>query len=245
MMKKWGIALLLAGVFLGACKSDDDNRDLPQDEQNQIDDQAIVDYLEDHYFDPERGVIKKYDEEDEEDDTYPNLKSLGVKLPSGVWVVKRPGVEAEGTSVVSNTQDSILISYNSSRFKASYEDLNENQRAYNKFPAPFFNTIYSTGTAAWDPVFYHTKLTEEMITRNIDLSYFVIEGFVEGLKEFKSTQTNGSDLYNFQGAIIVPSRMAYGRDFVYLGGQLDPNSYRDNSFVFNFEVHKVIPRNTN
>lgn len=245
MMKKWGITLLLAGVFIGGCKSDDDDKDLPQEDQNQVDDQAIVAYLEDHYFDSERGLIKKYTDEVVEDETNPSLKTLGVKLPSGVWVIKRPNVEAEGPSITSNTQDSILISYNSTRFKATYEDLGESQKPYNKFSVSFYNTIYSTGTAAWDPVFYHTKLTEDMISKNIDLSYFVIEGFVEGLKEFKSTQTNGSDLYNFQGAIVVPSRAAYGRDFTYLGGALDPNTYRDNSFVFNLELHKVLPRNTN
>ena len=82
-----------------------------------------------------------------------------------------------------------------------------------------------------------------MTDMNIDLESFVIEGFVEGLKEFSATETSGVDLYNFQGVILVPSRLAYGRDFVYLGGNLDVNTYRDNSFVFNFELHKVVPRN--
>src|SRR5690606_21922932 len=122
MMKKWGICLLVAGLFLGACKNDDDVNELPQDEQNQVDDQAILAYLEDHYFDPERGLIKKYDEDDEEDDNYPSLKSLGTKLNSGVWVIKRPGVPAEGPAVTNNLQDSLLISYHSKRFIATNKD---------------------------------------------------------------------------------------------------------------------------
>ena len=244
MMKKWGIAILLIGLTFSSCRSNDDDNDLPQDEQNQVDDDAIAEFLDDHYFDPERGLIKKFDSEDASDDNYPTLKSLGVKLPSGVWIVKRPEVEAEGPSIADNLSDSILISFNSTRFKASYEDLIPGQKPYEKYTGLFFNTIYSTGTASWDPIFYYYNIGES-VNSNIDLSYYVMEGFVEGLKHFKSTQTNGADIYNFQGAIIVPSRVAYGRDFVYLNGILDNMTYRDNSFIFNFELHKVLPRNTN
>lgn len=243
MMKKWGLALLAIGLVFTSCKSDDDNDDLPQDEQNQIDDTAIVEYLEEHYFDPARGLIKKYDEVVTAD-SIPNLKSLGTKLPSGVWIIPRAGVPAEGEIADDNLKDSILISYNSMRFKATYEDLGEGEEPYSKYQGSFYNTIYSSGTAAYDPIFYYTKITDAMAEKNIDLTYFTIEGFLEGLKHFKSTQTNGSDLYNFQGAIVVPSRLAYGRDFVFLNGMLDQNTYRDNSFVFNFELHKVLPRNT-
>ena len=243
-MKKWGIMLIALAIFSTACKSDDDGyRDLPRDEQDQLDDQAIIQYLEDHYFEPEKGLIEKYDEDDEEDDQYPSLKSLAVKLPSGVWIAKRPEVVAEGPKITSNTQDSILISYNSVRFRATNEDLAENQRLYSKNFASFYNTIYSTGTANWDPPFYYKKITQDLIDKKVDLTYFAMEGFVEGLKEFASVQNSGADLYNFQGAILVPSRMAYERDFVFLGGSLDANTYRDNSFVFNFELHKVVPRN--
>lgn len=244
MMKKLGIGLM-ALIFLSvSCSSDDDGyRDLPQEDQNSLDDQAIVQYLEDHYFNPERGTIKRFDDETDEDDDFPSLKSLGVKLPSGVWVVKNPNVTAEGPSITDNINDSILISYNSMRFKASDEFTSDGGRLYETYLNPFYNTIYSTGTPAWDPIFYYRHITEEMTDMNIDLESFVIEGFVEGLKEFSATETSGVDLYNFQGVILVPSRLAYGRDFVYLGGNLDANTYRDNSFVFNFELHKVVPRN--
>lgn len=242
MMKKFSISLLMLFILAASCKKDDDFKDLPQDERNQVDDRAISDYLEDHYFDSDKGLIKKYKEEDEDDDDFPPLMSMATKLPSGVWIVVRPGVEAEGPAVTNNKTDSILISYNSMRFKATYDGLKEGQKAYEAGAGSFYNTIFSTGTPAWDPIFYHQFISPEMQEKGINEDHFQIKGFIEGLKHFKSTQTNGSELYNFQGAILVPSRMAYGREFVYLGGSLDPVSYRDNSFMFNFELHRVIPR---
>ncbi len=242
MMKKWGICILIAGLFFSACKNDDDNNEISIDDQNQVDDEAILQYLEDHYFSPERGLIKKYDDEDESDDDYPNLKSLGTKLNSGVWIVKRPGVTAEGPSITSNVQDSIWISYDSKMFRASNDNLDTGDGRLYGTTGGFFNSINSTGEAAWDPYFYYTHLTEEMISNDINLTHFVMEGFVEGLKHFNSTQTSGTDLYNFQGAIIVPSRLAYARDYIYSGGTLRNDIYRNTSFIFNFELHKFIPR---
>ena len=63
---------------------------------------------------------------------------MGTKLPSEVWIVKRLRIEAEGPSVVNNTQDSILIFFNSTRFKASFEDLAVNQKSYNKLSISFY-----------------------------------------------------------------------------------------------------------
>ena len=242
MMKKWGIAIIAAGLLFTACNKDDGNDELVQEEQNKVDDDAIVEYLQDHYFSPDRGVIKKFDSEDEADDDYAPLSENATKLPSGVWVVKRPGVTAEGPVATNNENDSILVSYQSTYFKATYEDLAENEKPYAAISGPFLSTISTSGTPAWDPVFYYRKLTDAQIDNGIKLSGYVIEGFTEGLKEFKSTDNDGTELYNFQGAIIVPSRMAYSRDFDYLSGT-PSYSYRDCSFVFNFELHRVVPRN--
>lgn len=243
MIKKFGIGLLMISLAFTACKKDDEFNDLPQDEQNEVDDRAISDYLEDHYFDTEKGLIKKYSADDETDDGFPSLMAQATKLPSGVWIVKRECVSAEGPAISDNQTDSILISYNSTRFKATYDDLEDGEKPYLKYSSPFLNTIFSTGTPVWDPVYYYKDISETLENSGIDESFFVIEGFVEGLKHFKSTMTTGEDLYNFQGAIIVPSRKAYGRDFVYINGSLDPSTYRDNSFIFNFELHKIVPRN--
>lgn len=240
-MKKWGLAILALGVFFNACKNDDDVDELPVEEQNQVDDDAIVEYLQDHYFDPERGLIKEFDSEDSTDNDYPNLHSLGTKLPSGAWVIKRPEVVAEGPVADDNTQDSILISYEVKYFKASYQDMGEHGKPYKPLNT-LSSTINGAGTATWDPSFYYVNIENLGLNDNINSSHFVMEGFTEALAHFNSTGTTGSDLYNFQGAIVIPSRLAFGRDFVFAGGGLN-YSYRDLSFVFNFELHKVIPRN--
>lgn len=238
-MKKWGLTILAFGLLFTACKNDDDNdNELPIEEQNQVDDDVIVEYLKDHYF-GERGLVKAFNDTDSTDNDFPSLHSLGTKLPSGVWIVKRPEVIAEGRAVEDNTQDSILISHESKIFKASYQNLTEGQKPYTSLQT-FATTINGSGTAGWDPSFYHYHIPATM-NDNINLSHFVIEGFVEGLKHFHSTDTDGSDLYNFQGLIVVPSRLAFGRDLVYAGGSLN-YAYRDYSFVFNFELHRVIDR---
>jgi|SRR5690606_3521098 len=240
MMKKWGLAIIAAGLIFTACKDDDNGFDeLPLDEQNQVDDDAIVEYLQNHYFDSERGLIKEFDADDESDDDFPTLYAQGTKLSSGVWIVKREGVVAEGPAADNNAQDSILISYDVKMFKANYKDLQEGGKPYNPI-SPYSTTINGAGVGTWDPSFYYYHIPETM-NDNIELKHFVIEGFTEGLKHFNSTDNDGSDLYNFQGAIIVPSRAAFGRDLVYNGSSLNYN-YRDISFVFNFELHKVIPR---
>lgn len=239
MIKKWGFAIIALGILFTACKNDDDVRELPVEEQNDIDDRAIVEYLQNHYFDPEKGLIKEFDAGDPGDDNYATLHSQGIKLPSGVWIVKKPGVVAEGRIAQDNTKDSILISHEIRVFKASYENLTGEQKPYKSIQT-IASTINGSGTAIWDPSYYFYHIPSTM-NDNVNLSHFVVEGFTEGLKQFNSTQTSGADLYNFQGAIIVPSRAAFGRDFVYSGSALN-YAYRDFSFVFNFELHKVIDR---
>lgn len=246
MLKKIGFFILAAGMTsFWACSDDDGTfkiKDIPQDERNELDDLAILQYLEDHYFETEFGMIKSFNDSIQEDETTPSLLTLGTKLPSGVWVVKRPEYEAEGPAVTDNSKDSILISFNSARWVSSDDDLAEGQRLYEKNTATFFNTIYTTGTPAWDPLFYYVNITPAMEENEIDESFFVIPGFVEGLKQFQSTDTDGVEVFDFQGAILVPSRAAYGRRTTFLEGQKDPIKYRDNCFVFNLELHKVIPR---
>lgn len=245
MMKKWGLAILALGLLFTACKNDDDtNNEIPVEEQNQVDDDAIVEYLQNHYFDPERGLIKEFDADDESDNDYPTLHSQGTKLPSGVWIVKRAGMVAEGPIADNNAQDSILISIQTQAFIASNKDLAENEKLYssilplNSLP---WTTINSSGVPIWDPAYYYVNIPRLNLNDNINLTHFEIEGFTEGLKNFNSTGTSGAELYNFQGAIIVPSRLAFGRDLAYVSGALN-YSYRNYSFVFNFELHKVIDR---
>lgn len=238
------MVFMACGVLFTACKNDDDDIELPQNDQNQVDDEAIIQYLQDHYFEPNRGLIKAYNESDSTDDVYPSLQENATQLPSGVWIVKRQGVTAEGPVADDNTQDSILISLETKVFKADNRDLLEGERLYgtlSSLSSEPWSTINQSGQPIWDPFFYYTHLTDAQIENDINLSNFVIEGFTEGIKHFNSTETDGLDVYNFQGAIIVPSRAAYGRDVDYISGTPKYN-YRDFSFVFNFELHKVIDR---
>lgn len=242
MMKKWGLLILAFGFLFTACKSDDDGFNEPnQEDQNRIDDEVIEIYLKEHYFDPERGKIKQFSTTDSLDDNYPTLFSQAQKLPSGVWIVKRADYIAEGAQVSNNKTDSILISYEQKIFTADYTDTTETIRPYKAL-----QTVYSTlesGTPKWDPSFYYVNLANLNLNDNVKEEHFVVEGFVEGLKHFKATNSNGIDLYDFQGAIVVPSRMAFGRDFAFVGNTLDFTTFRNKTFVFNFELHKVVPRN--
>src|SRR5690606_26428867 len=106
---------------------------------------------------PERGLIKEFDSEDSTDNDYPNLHSLGTKLPSGAWVIKRPEVVAEGPVADDNTQDSILISYEVKYFKASYQDMGEHGKPYKPLNT-LSSTINGAGTATCDPSFYYVNI---------------------------------------------------------------------------------------
>lgn len=241
MMKKWGFAIIAVVFAFTACKNDDDNGEPSIANQNTWDDEAILSYLEDHYFEPERGQIKRFDAEDSTDNEYPTLLAQGTKLPSGVWVIKKNDFVAEGRPVVNNAQDSILISYEAKTFVADKEALAEGQKPYTNNFQTLFSTINGSGTAQWDPFFYFTHITPTMAESDVKIEHYVIEGFVEGLKHFQSTANDGVDAFNFQGAIIVPSRAAFGRDVTYYGGS-PSYSFRNTSFIFNFELHKVIDR---
>jgi len=65
--------------------------------------------------------------------------------------------------------------------------------------------------------------------------YYQIPGFREALQKFKSFKNLSSETsYNLQGVIIVPSRAAFARNphYPYLN-----TSYRNKSFVFNFQIY--------
>ena len=71
-----------------------------------------------------------------------------------------------------------------------------------------------------------------------------LKNFVEGLKHFKTTERSVNDLYNFQGVIILPSRLAYARNKYYISGTglSEYSGNRDRSFIFNFELPKIEKR---
>ncbi len=245
MIKKFFVTLLATATFFTSCKSDDDNKELSVEQQNSLDDQAIEEYLERHYFSADNGKIATFDTiTGNEDDNYPSLKQLAVKDPAGYYYAYRPDVEAEGPSIVSSDESEILISYDVKTFEAT-NDMNTYKYKYGSI-YNYANTINTgDGSATTDPSFYYYELTETQIKNGIKREHVELKYFAEALKKFKSTLRSGRAQYNFQGVIILPSRLAYGRNKMYTGSAVTANhSYRNASFIFNFELDKVTPRDS-
>lgn len=230
--------ILMLGVFItfSACKSDDDgNNQLPQEQQNQVDDEAIVLYLKQHYFNSVGKPIK-FDDADESDDEETPLYNLAQQVDGGYWYVKRPDFEANGRSVTNNENDSILIQY---ELKTLYAQLNTvKDSVYYSTPTTYGSTINTTGLPQWDPDFYYKELTEEQQDSNYQRSWYEIESIVQGLTHFNSTDKEEIDLpaVNFQGMIIAPSRLVFGRERNAL------NFIHDTSIILNFELYQVLDR---
>lgn len=223
------------------CAEDDNNYD--QNEQNSLDDYAIEEFLKDYYF-GEKGKITFYDANDETDDDEPSLYELGQKMSNGIWIIKNPNVAATGPSVINNDTDQILISFQTFYFSSglinNYEDIVYGGLGLHS------SSINELGEPVFDPSFYYADLNPD--NENDLESYYEIEGFVEAIKQFNATETSGVGAFNFQGVIVVPSRLAFGRDLAYTGettttGNRNLSSqYVDASFVFNFELHQVQAR---
>lgn len=242
MIKKFFVTLLATAALFTSCKSDDDNKELSVEQQNSLDDQAIEEYLEQHYFSSDNGKIAKFDTiRGNEDDLKPSLKSRAVKDPIGFYYVTRPDITANGPSIVSSDKSEILISYDVKTFQATTDDAYKYKYGsiYN-----YANTINTgDGSAVVDPSFYYYEPTATETKNGIKREHVELKYFAEALKNFKSTERSGRELYNFQGVIILPSRLAYGREKMYTGSSVTTNhNYRNSSFIFNFELDKVTPR---
>lgn len=244
MIKKFFVTLLATVALFTSCKSDDDNNELSTEQQDSLDDQAIEEYLEQHYFSQDNGKIKKFDtiKGNDDDTNNPSLKSLAVKDPAGYYYASRPDVTAEGSSIISNDASEILISYDVKTFEAT-NDTDTYKYKYGTI-TDYANTINTgDGSATTDPSFYYYQLTDAQIKNGVKREHVELKYFSEALKKFKSTGRNGRDLYNFQGIIILPSRLAYGRNKMYTGTSVTAkHGYRNASFIFNFELDKVTPR---
>lgn len=203
--------------------------------QNSYDDQAILQFLLDHYLDS-KGNIKAYSDVAS---TNPSLATMNpVKLASGVVYIVRSGAQpTAGTTIAAN--DAISLMQNTYTFvatKNSSTGLISFTSAY-----PFENTISGTGVPSYDPKYYYVKNsflakynTDNSTTK--DHSYFEIEGLKEAMVNFKAFSMANSDNYNLQGVILVPSRAAFARDASYWG------TTTDRSFVFNFQIYKTTLR---
>lgn len=232
-MKISYLSIFVLGLFImiSSCRNDDDGLNLlPQAEQNEVDDRALVKFLEDHYFNSVGKIVRFSDEISSDDDETPLMEYAELK-PSGIWVVHRPNFEATGRKVTNVENDSILIQYDLNGFVGQIS----NDSVFYSIPTSISTTINTTGYPIWDPSFYYTNVSGMTNARK---SWYEMEGLQEGLKEFHSTNKNAADLpaVDFQGLILVPSRLVFQRDYNVFN--LGP----DTSIFFNFELYQVVDR---
>lgn len=233
MKKRW-IYILLAGFAFQSCNNDDDASTLTIAEQNAYDDQAIIEYMETHYFD-ERGNVIAFDDDDEDDDNEAKLSSYNpVTLPSGVVYLLRPDAQPDPGQSIGDT-DIIEI------MGVAYSYVAEDNDGTIEFGSQgaFMNTISSGGSPFEDPFFYYAQ-EDDLEDNEVERSYYEIEGFQEGIRYFKSCEISNEENYNLQGVILVPSRVAYARDSnLFNSTSFD---FYDRSFMFNVQVYKTTAR---
>ncbi|QAR31404.1 hypothetical protein EQP59_08640 [Ornithobacterium rhinotracheale] len=229
---KYIILCLVVFLAISSCKEDEDPFKLiSQKERNQLDDEAIIIYLKENGFN-EAGkamplsVLPKGTK---------SLYEMAKQDESGYWYVVNPKVPANGASITSNTKDEILLQYNLFSFTPQKIP---NEKAEKKYdlkitPNMIESTINTTGVPMWDPSFYYIKPGKD-----INPELYEIPALINGLKHFKPTnrEADAKPAVQFQGLIIVPSRLAFARK----ANQL-VQGY-DYSFILNFEIHQVKPR---
>ncbi|WP_426480706.1 hypothetical protein [Chryseobacterium sp. R2ACT005] len=239
-MKKIFLYILAGSLCFSACKKDDDTSPYVEPEdiatQNTYDDQAIKKFMDENYLDAQ-GNIKTFSSTDTADDNEKKLSELSpITLPSGTIYIMRSGAQpspADGKTIEST--DIIKIMGRVYSYLAVNSDGNTSFQA----KAAFLNTIDGTGIPVIDPMFYYTKksILDPVTTPDAakKASYYQIPGFREALQKFKAFNNPSSEApYNLQGVIIVPSRAAFARNphYPYLN-----TSYRNKSFVFNFQIY--------
>lgn len=237
-MKKTFLYLALASIALVSCK-DDEIEVIPEIEittQNTYDDQAAQEFLQTHYLDS-RGNLKDYVSTDTANVKLADLIPAPVLLPSGVIYIVRAGAQPDPGTTIGDT-DKIRFLSSTVTYVAANID---NKVSFNA-PSSFRDGISGYGVPEVDPIYYHVKQSVlDLATTDVakQRNYYEIEGFQEGLRKFKAYNIPDENNYNLQGVIIVPSRAAFGRDLHYNFNNI---SYRNRSFIFNFQVYKTEPR---
>ena len=252
MIKKFFVTLIACSAVLVGCNNDDDSgvdkeTKIPVEERNALDDEAILQYMEDHYFNPKNGKLTKFDTIiGNDDDAYPALKTLAKQDNLGIWYAENPNHKGTGETIISNDSTSIYLNIVTSSFLAT--NSNDYKRKYGSIGTvsyPWNSINIGDGSAIQDPYYYYFTPTEIETENGVKREHLELKNFVEGLKHFKTTERSVNDLYNFQGVIILPSRLAYGRNKVYSAGYgISENfgQYRDISYIFNFELPKIEKR---
>ncbi|MGV0925117.1 hypothetical protein [Empedobacter tilapiae] len=249
MIKKFFVTLIACSTVLVGCNNDDDNgiskdTNIPIEERNALDNEAIQQYLEDFYFNPKNGKLTKFDTiKGNEDDDYPALKTFAKQDNLGIWYAENPNHKGTGKSIVSNDSSKIYLNIETSSFLATNNS--EYKRKYGLIGTVLSWTSIDAGDGSsfLDPSFYYYIPTETEAKNGVQRKHIELKNFAEGLKHFKETERSINDLYKFQGVIILPSKLAYGRNDVY-GGPTQGISnrfqaYRDVSYIFNFELPKI------
>ena len=75
------------------------------------------------------------------------------------------------------------------------------------------------------------------------MSYGLAQTMVLCGNMIKTTERSLQDNFSFQGVIILPSRLAFARNNYFVGtGLTEYSSFRDASFIFNFEIPQIEDR---
>ncbi|MEF9477695.1 hypothetical protein ACR1PO_15230 [Chryseobacterium sp. RRHN12] len=238
-MKKIFLYILAGSLCFSACKKDDDVSTYVEPEdvatQNTYDDQAIKKFMDENYLDAQ-GNIKAFSSTDTADDNEKKLSELSpVTLPSGTIYIMRNGAQPTPADSAKTINDDDIIKIMGRAY--SYLAVNSDGNTTFQAKAAFLNTIDGTGVPVIDPMYYYVK--KSILEAGTDAAkqpgYYQISGFREALQKFKAFDNLTSETpYNLQGVIIVPSRAAFARNphYPYLN-----TSYRNKSFVFNFQIY--------
>lgn len=235
-MKKRFLYLALATVALVSCRKDELQyvEEVSIETQNSYDDEAAQSFLQTHYLD-EKGNLMDYVATDTTHVKLASLIPAPVTLPSGVIYIIRPGAQPDpGTTI--GEYDTLHLMSTAVTYVASKVDDKVSYFA----GAPYTDNVGQSGVPDIDPEFYYVKksvLEKATFDEAKKRSFYEIEGFQEGLKKFKAFDIPDASNYNMQGVIIVPSRAAYARDPHVNFATI---SYRNRSFIFNFQVYKSI-----
>lgn len=233
---------MIGGLAFTSCKKDDTETETDVEvdaaTQNAYDDEAITKFLNDNYLDT-KGNVKAFSDTDTSDDNYKKLSELSpIKLPSGVVYIIRDEAQPDPGKVITGT-DSLKIMMNAITYKATKVDDVVALRSASSFK----NTISGTGIPEVDPAYFYVRQKAVLDKATTDAakqrSYYEIEGLKEALLKFKSFEIPDANDYNLQGVIIVPSRAAFAKDAHYNYTGL---SFKDRSFVFNFQLYNAYTR---
>lgn len=238
-MKKRFLYLAFAAIALVSCRKDEIEiiPEVEIDTQNTYDDQAAQEYLQTHYFDS-KGVIKNFVATDTANVKLADLIPAPVVLPSGVIYLVKANAQPEPGTVIGDTDKIRFLSSTVTYIAASTDG-----KVSFAGPSSFKDGISGSGVPEIDPIYYYVKnSTLSAATADVakQRSYYEIEGFQEAIRKFKAYDIPDEENYNLQGVIIVPSRAAFARDLHYNFNNI---SYRNRSFVFNFQVYKTSVRN--